>query len=175
MPNRIQIDLHREFKISQTGTQGRYGGGHGKEYAEQFLLEYWRPSVGQWMTYRNHSGHSVLEGNTNTYLEKLNVLSPPIVASKVRFVPQSTHSRTVCMRVEVFGCPYTDPLLSYSMREPDEFAPNFYMDDIYDGNRTSRGILFGGLGLLSDGHYGHPVTLHNYGINPCKFPSCPLH
>ena len=34
------------------------------------------------------------------------LLNPPIVASKVRFVPHSPHSRTVCMRVEVFGCQY---------------------------------------------------------------------
>ena len=55
----------------------------------------------------------LLEGNTNTYLENINILTPPVVASKVRFVPQSAHSRTVCMRVEVFGCPYTNPLVSY--------------------------------------------------------------
>ena len=60
----IQIDLKREYRITQTATQGRYGGGHGKEYAESFLLEYWRPSVGEWMTYRNHSGHSVSSTTT---------------------------------------------------------------------------------------------------------------
>ena len=63
-----------------------------------------------------------------------------------------------------YGLSYAD-----SVREPDEFAPNFYLDDIYDGQREG-GVLSGGLGLLSDGHSGHNVTLHNYGVNPCKYP-----
>ena len=57
---------------------------------------------------RNHSGHSVMPGNSNTYVANTNDLVPPIVASKVRFVPHSSHKRTVCMRVEVFGCLYED-------------------------------------------------------------------
>ena len=48
----IQIDLHRPYRITRTATQGRYGGGNGKEYAEEFLLEYWRPSMNEWKTYR---------------------------------------------------------------------------------------------------------------------------
>ena len=31
-------------------------------------------------------------------------LDLPFVASKVRFVPYSQHPRTVCMRVEIYGC-----------------------------------------------------------------------
>ena len=55
----IEIDLHREYRLTRTATQGRFGGGQGQEYAENFVLEYWRPSAGKWMTYKNHSGHSV--------------------------------------------------------------------------------------------------------------------
>ena len=62
---------------------------------------------------RNHSGHSIMPGNSNTYVANVNDLSPPIVASKVRFVPHSTHKRTVCMRVEVYGCLYEDGIISY--------------------------------------------------------------
>ena len=47
-----------------------------------------------------------MKGNTNTYVVNVQLLNPPIVASKVRFIPHSAHSRTVCMRVEVFGCLY---------------------------------------------------------------------
>ena len=48
----IEIDLQRPYRISRTATQGRYGGGQGQEYAEEFLLEYWRPSLKEWKTYR---------------------------------------------------------------------------------------------------------------------------
>lgn len=110
----------------------------------------------------------LLDGNTNTYLANYQELTPPIVASKVRFVPQSVHSRTVCMRVEVFGCKYSNPVVSYTVRKPDEFAENFYLDDIYDGPQRNPGLLAGGLGLLTDGLLGGNITLFDHGLTPSK-------
>lgn len=49
----------------------------------------------------------MLPGNTNTYTIVDQKLDPPIVASKVRFLPYSDHVRTVCMRVELLGCKWT--------------------------------------------------------------------
>jgi len=49
----------------------------------------------------------VLPGNTNTYTVVEQTLEPPILASRLRFVPQSVHVRTVCMRVEIVGCHWT--------------------------------------------------------------------
>lgn len=46
----------------------------------------------------------VLKGNENTYLEAKRDLNPPIRASRIRFLPYSFHRRTVCMRVELYGC-----------------------------------------------------------------------
>lgn len=46
----------------------------------------------------------LLAGNTNTYTEVKQMLEPPIVGSKIRFIPHSVHVRTVCMRVEILGC-----------------------------------------------------------------------
>ena len=170
----IQIDLQRPYRITQTATQGRYGGGQGQEYAEQFVLEYWRPSLKDWKTYRNHSGHSILPGNSNTYLANVNVLNPPIVASKVRFVPHSPHKRTVCMRVEVMGCLYEEAVMSYNApAASDEFAPNFYLEDIYDGEEKvldqadlgGQTMLVNGRGLLTDGLYGGNVSLQQAASN----------
>ena len=161
----IEIDLKRQYRITQTATQGRYGGGQGQEYAEQFILEYWRPSLREWTTYRNHSGHSILPGNSNTYLANLNILNPPIVASRVRFVPYSPHKRTVCMRVEVMGCLYEEALVGYNAPAGDEFAPNFYLEDVYDGQEKEdpdlggHQQLFNGRGVLADGLYGGNVSL----------------
>ncbi|KOB69236.1 Epithelial discoidin domain-containing receptor 1, partial [Operophtera brumata] len=78
----LEIDLHTVHVITGAGTQGRFGNGQGQEYAEAYILT----------------------GNTNTYLLKKNVLEPPIWASRIRFLPYSSHRRTVCMRVEVYGC-----------------------------------------------------------------------
>ena len=43
-------------------------------------------------------------GNENTYLAELRTVSPPIIAKRIRFIPYSQHPRTVCMRVEMYGC-----------------------------------------------------------------------
>ncbi|CAH2217414.1 jg22536, partial [Pararge aegeria aegeria] len=100
----LEINLHTVHVISATGTQGRFGNGQGVEYAEAYVLEYWRPKLGKWIRYRGADGQEVLTGNSNTYLEKKNQLDPPIWASKIRFIPYTTHRRTICMRVELYGC-----------------------------------------------------------------------
>ncbi len=58
----LEIDLGASYRIRRTGTQGRYGGGRGQEFAELFKIEYWRGDAesDKWITYKNHSGHEVL-------------------------------------------------------------------------------------------------------------------
>jgi hypothetical protein len=46
----------------------------------------------------------LLTGNTDTTTPVYRPLEPPIIASKIRFVPFSIYARTMCMRVELFGC-----------------------------------------------------------------------
>ena len=49
----------------------------------------------------------------------------------------------------------------------DEFAPNFYLDDIYDGKlNEATNRLEGGLGVLTDGLYGNRVTLSDTRTKP---------
>lgn len=54
----------------------------------------------------------VIPGNTNTYLESKHELEPPLWASKIRFLPYSYHRRTVCMRVELYGCYWSGKLFA---------------------------------------------------------------
>ena len=103
----IEINLHTDYRITAAETMGRFGGGQGQEFAETYQIEYWRagsgkntlaiyPQVfilclmsGAWHRYTNTSGHHVLKGNTNTYMAHRQDLHPPIVASRVRFLPYS--------------------------------------------------------------------------------------
>ena len=55
----LEVDLQGEHLITRTETQGRFGNGQGQEYAEQFLLEYWRPGLNRWVAYRDHTGDRV--------------------------------------------------------------------------------------------------------------------
>ena len=49
----------------------------------------------------------------------------------------------------------------------DEFAPSFYLDDIYDGKlNEATNRLEGGLGVLTDGLYGSRVILSDQRIRP---------
>lgn len=55
----IQVDLKTVHMITATETQGRFGNGQGIEYAEAYMLEYWRPRLQTWMRYHNSKGEEV--------------------------------------------------------------------------------------------------------------------
>ena len=107
----IEINLNSVHVITATETMGRFGNGQGAEFAEAYLLEYFRPRLGKWVRYRNIENSEVMEGNTNTYIAIKVDLSPVILASKIRFHPYSPHQRTICMRIEAYGCAYDGKLL----------------------------------------------------------------
>lgn len=147
----LQIDFHTVHMITGSGTQGRFGNGQGAEFAEAYMLEYWRPRLSKWIRYRNHAGEEVIKGNLNTYLESKSILDPPIMASKVRFLPYSYHKRTVCMRVELYGCRWTDGIVSYSMPQGDKRGATWeFYDTAYDGHWDGEKLRYG-LGQLTDG------------------------
>ncbi|KAL3275330.1 hypothetical protein HHI36_020097 [Cryptolaemus montrouzieri] len=55
----IQIDLKTVHMITAAGTQGRFGNGQGVEFAEAYMLEYWRPKLNRWIRYHNSKGEEV--------------------------------------------------------------------------------------------------------------------
>ena len=48
----------------------------------------------------------ILLGNSDTFNVATNVLNPPLIASAIRILPYSNHSRTVCLRLGLIGCPF---------------------------------------------------------------------
>lgn len=48
----------------------------------------------------------VMEGNTDAYTSVINDLHPPVITRYVRLIPLIPQSTTVCMRVELYGCPW---------------------------------------------------------------------
>ena len=153
----LEINLHQDYRITAAETMGRYGGGQGQEFAQSYQLEYWRAATNTWHLYTNTSGHQVIQANRNTYMANKQSLEPTVVASKVRFLPHSHHPRTVCMRVELYGCPYSSPVQSYTVVQGDQFSPSLYLEDVYDGLEDG-GLLSGGLGLLADGRVAKPIS-----------------
>ncbi|XP_044732901.1 discoidin domain-containing receptor 2 isoform X2 [Chrysoperla carnea] len=150
----LQIDLNEMHVITGTLTQGRFGNGQGQEYAEEYMLDYWRPGDTKWRRWRNRTDKNLLAGNTNTYTEVKQMLEPPIVGSKIRFIPHSVHVRTVCMRVEILGCKWLEGLISYSMPQGVQQADEVDLTDkTYDGIQEGN-QLKNGLGQLVDGQKG---------------------
>ena len=97
-------------------------------------------------------------------MEKTNDLVPSVVATKVRFLPYSRHPRTVCMRVELYGCPRpAGSVTSYSAPKGHEFSPHVFLEDVYDGADLGTRVE-GGLGVLVDGQYGGDVVFSEHGI-----------
>lgn len=48
----------------------------------------------------------ILHGNSDTFNVATNSLNPPLIASAIRILPYSNHSRTVCLRLGLVGCPF---------------------------------------------------------------------
>ncbi|OQV17830.1 Discoidin domain-containing receptor 2 [Hypsibius exemplaris] len=150
----LEIDLLTVHVITGVETQGRFGNGQGQEYAESFMLEYQREPDSEWVTFRSRKGDKMIRGNTNTYVRNEQKLDPPIIARKIRFIPQSVYARTVCMRVEVFGCPWREGILWYSMPQGEARGPDVQLYDwTYDGVIESNNLYLG-LGQLTDGRVG---------------------
>ncbi|XP_037535930.1 discoidin domain-containing receptor 2 [Nematolebias whitei] len=142
----LQIDLRRLSFLTLIGTQGRYARGLGKEFAQMYRLNYSRDGR-LWRSWKSRLGKEVLEGNKNTFAVFSNDLKPPIIARYVRVIPVSRLSSTVCMRLELYGCPWDDGLISYSAPAAS------FNDSTYDGVLDKR-KLTDGLGQLTDGVTG---------------------
>jgi discoidin domain receptor family protein 2 len=64
----LEVDLMRPHLITRTETQGRFGNGQGQEYAEQFLVEYWRDALQHWTVYKDTRGQKVWTDVAKWYL-----------------------------------------------------------------------------------------------------------
>ncbi|XP_061881324.1 discoidin domain-containing receptor 2-like isoform X1 [Entelurus aequoreus] len=151
----LQVDLRRLTFLTVVATQGRYAR-NGIEFAHAYSLNYSRDGV-TWKSWTNRLGNMVMEGNKNAYEPVINDLHPPVVTRWVRLIPL-TELSTVCMRAELYGCPWEDGLISYSAPEGQLMAPPgspmaSLNDSTYDGVHEKR-QLFGGLGQLTDGVTG---------------------
>ncbi len=90
-------------------------------------------------------------------------LSHPLVGiNLIRIVPFAYHSRTSCLRFELYGCRQQSLPITYSM--PDGFKSGIFGDLIdmtYDGKQDNHRYLSGGIGQLVDGVKGDD----NYKVN----------
>ncbi|CAF2083900.1 unnamed protein product [Rotaria magnacalcarata] len=85
----------------------------------------------------------------NNKQEKI-FLDPPMIAKHVRLTIKQL-TKNICIQFELFGCVFTDGVISYSMLQ----GSNRLEDDTYDGHYDEKQrYLYDGLGQLSDGKTG---------------------
>ncbi|XP_046981119.1 discoidin domain-containing receptor tyrosine kinase B-like [Schistocerca americana] len=149
----LSVALAGVHVVTAVHTQGRYDHARGQEYAEEYSVEYWRPGLRDWRTYRRWDGKQILSGNSDTATVVTQRLLPAIFASHLRVLPYSVHRRTVCLRLELSGCPATGGVVSYSIPEDTVAVSQELSDATYDGEHRG-GMLVGGLGRLVDGQLG---------------------
>ncbi|CAK5086134.1 unnamed protein product [Meloidogyne enterolobii] len=131
------------------------------------MIEYWRPSLGRWARYS--TGNEIISANSNTQTAVLRLLDGGIIAKLVRLIPVSESIRTVCLRFELYGCLYKEPIISYSAPTGAIVDALDLRDISYDGwtvpqlPESSKNLnnllsdivcLRGGLGQLFDGIVG---------------------
>ncbi|KAL0902582.1 hypothetical protein ABMA27_000418 [Loxostege sticticalis] len=153
----LEIDLHDEYLITATESQGRFANSVGVEFVESYLVEYWRSALSRWVKYKDFNGSRLIPGNVNTYTAKKTTLEAPFIASKVRFFPYAAHPRTACMRVELYGCRWKQALVAYSAPRGGDMQAMTggakFEDLAYDGVMRD-GKLFDGLGQMTDSLLG---------------------
>ncbi|XP_010188858.1 PREDICTED: epithelial discoidin domain-containing receptor 1-like, partial [Mesitornis unicolor] len=148
----LEVDLGRLHLVTLVGTQGRHAGGHGREFAHAYRLRYSRDRH-RWLRWRDRWGAEVIGGNEDPEGVVLKDLSPPPVARALRVYPRAPRAMSVCLRLELYGCPWDAGLLSYTAPRGQAMTfdpvPIVLNDSTYDG--SSAGPLnFGGLGQLAD-------------------------
>lgn len=56
----LEVDFRGVRAVTYIETQGRFGNSRGREYAEKYVLEYWRQGLGtDWVRYKNRLGEHV--------------------------------------------------------------------------------------------------------------------
>ncbi|CAI4224580.1 unnamed protein product [Auanema sp. JU1783] len=156
----IEINFNQDMIISAIETEGRYDNGRGMEYAKAYSIEYFRNTLENWALYRGNNGNHIIPGNTDTRTGVLRILNGTIIARKIRIIPVSNSTRTVCLRFEVYGCPYRDIVESYSIPIGSFSDGLMLLDNTYDG-RFDKKMQKGGLGKLFDGFIGHDDFEHH--------------
>lgn len=68
---------------------------------KEYLVELWI----KFLLVNSKFRFQIISGNTDTETVVSHRLMPTVYGSKVRILPYSIHRRTVCLRVEVKGCP----------------------------------------------------------------------
>ncbi|XP_054454614.1 inactive carboxypeptidase-like protein X2 [Anoplopoma fimbria] len=111
----FEVDARRLTKFTGVITQGR-----SSLWSSDWVTSY-KVMVSNdshtWITLTNGSEDLVFTGNREKEIPVRNIFPAPVVGRYIRVNPRSWfHSGSICMRVEILGCPMPDPNNYYHRR-----------------------------------------------------------
>uniref|UniRef100_A0A8C8DVJ3 Inactive carboxypeptidase-like protein X2 n=1 Tax=Oryzias sinensis TaxID=183150 RepID=A0A8C8DVJ3_9TELE len=111
----FEVDARRLTKFTGVITQGR-----NSLWSSDWVTSY-KVMISNdshtWMTLKNGSDDLIFRSNREKEIPVQNIFPTPVVARYIRVNPQSWFSSgSICMRVEILGCPMPDPNNYYHRR-----------------------------------------------------------
>ncbi|XP_045924032.1 inactive carboxypeptidase-like protein X2 isoform X2 [Micropterus dolomieu] len=111
----FEVDARRLTKFTGVITQGR-----SSLWSSDWVTSY-KVMVSNdshtWITLKNGSEDLIFSGNREKEIPVRNIFPTPVVARYIRVNPRSWfNSGSICMRVEILGCPMPDPNNYYHRR-----------------------------------------------------------
>ncbi|KAG8258315.1 DNA damage responsive protein [Homalodisca vitripennis] len=114
----LEVDLHGVHVITAVETQGRFGNGQGQEFAEAYLLEYWRPRLGKWVRFRNIKGEEVYESTSIMFHIWHTTAVPPLALVHRSRVPRDYWTTTMAPDINKVGRRRGSLAILYPSLEP---------------------------------------------------------
>uniref|UniRef100_A0A4W6FTL6 AE binding protein 1 n=1 Tax=Lates calcarifer TaxID=8187 RepID=A0A4W6FTL6_LATCA len=102
----FEIDARRETEFTGVITQGRDSFNE-SDYVTSYFLAFSNDSR-EWTTIHDGYADWLFFGNSDKDVPVMNQLAEPVLARYIRIIPQSWNG-SLCMRLEVLGCPLPDP------------------------------------------------------------------
>ncbi|XP_078107819.1 uncharacterized protein aebp1b [Sander vitreus] len=103
----FEIDARRETEFTGVITQGRDSLNE-SDYVSSYFLAFSNDSR-EWTTIHDGYADWLFFGNSDKDTPVMNQLAVPVLARYIRILPQSWNG-SLCMRLEVLGCPVPDPV-----------------------------------------------------------------
>ncbi|XP_070689148.1 inactive carboxypeptidase-like protein X2 [Pempheris klunzingeri] len=111
----LEIDARRETEFTGVITQGRDSLNE-SDYVSSYFLAFSNDSR-EWTTIHDGYADWLFFGNNDKDTPVMNQLAEPVLARYIRIIPQSWNG-SLCMRLEVLGCPLPDPAdVQYRLNE----------------------------------------------------------
>uniref|UniRef100_A0A8C5NHJ2 Inactive carboxypeptidase-like protein X2 n=1 Tax=Gouania willdenowi TaxID=441366 RepID=A0A8C5NHJ2_GOUWI len=134
----FEVDARRLTKFTGVVTQGR-NSLWSSDWVTSYKVMFSNDSH-TWKTLKNGSEDMIFSANKEKEIPVRNVFPAPVIARYIRVNPQSWFgSGSVCMRVEILGCPMPDPNNYYHRR--NEVITTDDLDFRHHGYKEMRQLM----------------------------------